>query len=114
MTEEAVLSEHELEVLKQFSNARHLKDMMNSEGWRVYIELRDHRLAQLKEQFMRAKKVDKEALWAMQCRLDGILDFAEIWHEGIRNAVECLEPEAMQRIIDGVVTNPADLDGDVG
>jgi hypothetical protein len=107
------LSEQELAILRDFERARHLKDLLLSPGWKIYLEIRDLRISQLKEQFMRAKKVDRDALWAMQVRLDGILDFAEIWHEGIKNAVECLEPEAMQRIISGLKTNPADLDGDL-
>jgi hypothetical protein len=56
--------------------------------------------------------MEKDALWAAQIRLSGIVSFAETWHEGIMNAVETLEPESVQRILENVQPNPADTDGD--
>jgi hypothetical protein len=106
------LSEQELAILRDFERARHLADLIKHPGWRVYLDLRDLRISQIKEQFMRAR-VDKDALWAMQIRLDGIISFSEAWHETVMNSVETLEPESVQRIIDGLNPNPADLDGDL-
>ena len=107
-----ILSERELDIIRDFERARHLSDLIRHPGWAVYLDLRNHRINQIKEQFMRAK-VDKDTLWAMQVRLSGIQEFAEAWHEGVINAVESLEPESVQRILDGVTVNPADLDGDL-
>jgi hypothetical protein len=106
------LSEKELAILREFERARHLADLVRHPGWHVYMELRDLRIQQIKDQFMRAK-VDKDTLWAMQVRLDGIVSFAEAWHDGIITAVETLEPESVQRILDNIKTDPADLDGDL-
>jgi hypothetical protein len=106
------LSETELSIIREFEKARHLADLVRHPGWAVYLDLRNHRINQIKEQFMRGK-YDKDTLWAMQVRLSGIQEFAEAWHEGVVNAVESLEPESVQRILDGVTVNPADLDGDL-
>jgi hypothetical protein len=105
-------SEHEQEIIKNFENARHLLDLKHHPGWKVFLDLKDLRLQQATEQFLTAK-LDKDALWASQIRLHGIRDFIGALLEGIDNAVECLDPEAMKMILQATVPNPADLDGDL-
>ena len=106
-------SERELEIIKNFENARHLQDLLHHPGWRVFLQLKDKRMEQVKEQFMLMDGVNKEALLAAQIRLKGIMEFIGALLEGIENAVECLDPEAMKQILQTTVINPADLDGEL-
>ena len=106
-------SEKELEILQNFENARHLRDTCSTPGWGIFLKIKEQRLEQIKRQFMMAK-VDKESLWAMQVRLNGIVEFLDVLLEGVANAIECLDPDAMKGIIAGARIERADLDGEIG
>lgn len=104
------LSEHDLEVLHNLEAARHFQDMMRSEGWKLFLELKDKRVEQVKKQFF-STDMDKDALWASQIRLKGIEEFMDALVEGMNNAVECLNPQVLGKLLR---INRADYEGEIG
>ena len=110
--EKQQLNQQDRSILEDFTKARHLQDLILHPGWKVFLELKDIRLEQAKHQYMTAS-VDRDALWAMQVRLKGIMQFMDALLEGINNAVETLNPDVMKMILQKAVIDPADMDGDL-
>jgi hypothetical protein len=106
------LGEHELQILENFSQARLVKEMMSTQGWGVFLKLKDERIKELERQFWAAApKMDRDATWVAAMRKEAIVSFLNLWIVEIEQKVECLEPEVMERII-RQATNPTELDGD--
>ena len=105
------LSPHEMEILENFEQARHVQQMMQMQGWGIFIKLKDARIKELERQFW-SSNMDRDATWAAKIRYEGIISFLNLWIDEIQKKVECLDPEVMQRIIARSQPNPADTDGD--
>jgi hypothetical protein len=111
---EVRLSPHELEILENFDQARHVQQMMHMEGWKIFLRLRDERIKELERQFWAATpRMDRDATWVAAMRKEAIVSFLNLWIAEIEQKIECLDPEVMQRIIDNAKLNVADLDDDL-
>src|ERR1700674_280079 len=110
-TPEAVLSPTELAILQDFEQARLIQQMMQSQGWGLFLQLKDARIKELERQFWQsAPKMDANATWIAAMRKEAIVSFLNLWIAEIQQKVECLQPENMQRILE--TKSLADLDGD--
>jgi hypothetical protein len=110
---EVKLSPHELEILQNFEQARHVQQMMAMEGWKIFLRLRDGRIKELERQFWTAApKMDRDATWIAAMRKEAIVSFINLWIAEIQEKIECLDPIAMQAIIESATLN-ADLDEDL-
>ena len=108
------LSPHELEILQDFEQARHVQQMMQMEGWKVFLRLKDERIKELERQFWAATpRMDRDATWVAAMRKEAIVSFLNLWIAEIEGKIDCLDPVAMQAIIDNATLNLADLDGDL-
>jgi hypothetical protein len=108
------LSPHEIEILQNFEQARHVQQMMQMEGWKIFLRLRDERIKELERQFWAAApKMDRDATWIAAMRKEAIVSFINLWIAEIQEKIECLDPVAMQQIIESATLNAADLDGDL-
>jgi hypothetical protein len=108
------LSEHERQILENFEQARHVQQMMTMEGWKIFLRLKDERVKELERQFWAAApRMDRDATWIAAMRKEAIVSFLNLWIAEIQEKTECLDPVAMQQIIDSATLNPADLDGDL-
>jgi hypothetical protein len=107
------LSPHELEILENFAQARLVKEMMSTQGWGVFLKLKDERIKELERQFWAAApRMDRDATWIAAMRKEAIVSFLNLWISEIEQKIECLEPEVMERII-AHASLKADLDGDL-
>lgn len=106
-------SEQELDLLKEIETASHFREMVNSRGWELFLELKDLRIAQIEQQVLRSK-LDKEALYVTQLRCQGIVEFMGAIIEGINTSVETLDPAVLERMLRATIVNKADLDGELG
>ena len=107
------LNNHEFEVLKEIETASHLRDMVRSRGWEIFLELKDTRIRQIEDQVLRSR-LDKEALWVTQVRCQGITEFMNALIEGIMNAVETLDPQVLERMLRTTLRDPAEFEGELG
>lgn len=110
MKTDTTRSQHEMEIIKNVENARHYQDMMLSEGWKLFIDLKNDRIEKLKDQLIKSA-TDKETLWLMQIRLNGIIEFMNVLIEGMESAVECLNPQVLAEILK---VSAADYEGEFG
>jgi len=113
VTEEAKLSPHEIEILENFEQARHIQQMMAMHGFKLFLELKDERIKELERQFWASvPKMDANAIWIAAMRKEAIVSFLNLWIAEIEQKIECLDPEVMQRIILNATPDLANLDGD--
>jgi hypothetical protein len=91
-------SEHEVEIIKNLEVAKHFQDMILSPGWKLFLELKEKRLQQVRDQLFDAT-VTKDTLWDMQLRLKGVTDFLDVLFEGVNNSVEALDPQLLRQIL---------------
>src|SRR5277367_1152120 len=105
-------SQQEREIIQAIENAGYWRDMVNSRGWELFLQLKDKRIEQIKNQFFMTR-MDKETTFVTQVRLVGIIEFVNALIEGINSAVESLDPEVLKRLLNSVVIDKAALDGDM-
>ncbi len=111
---ESRLALHELEILENFDKARHVQQMMQMEGWKIFLRLKDERIKELERQFWAAApRMDRDATWIAAMRKEAIVSFLNLWIAEIQEKIECLDPVAMQAIIDNATLAAVDLDGEV-
>ena len=102
----------DLDIIRDIEKASHFRDMVNSRGWELFLELKDFRIKQLEEQVLRGK-LDKEALWVTQLRCQGVREFFDVLIEGINTAVETIEPGTLERLLRSRF-DPVEMDGEPG
>jgi len=100
------------EIAAAFEEARHLEVMSQVPGWKIFQKRCESRIEQIKTQFM-TTAMDKDALWAAQVRLKGIIEFYAGIIDDVKRSVETLEPEVMTRILASEQLDPLELDGEL-
>jgi hypothetical protein len=93
------LSSHELEILQQFENAAHLRDLEHVPGWRLYCDLAAAKIQAIRDIY-EDSKMDKDATWAAKLSLKAIRDFQRGMEDLVRMSKDLLDPEAMKMLVE--------------
>jgi hypothetical protein len=98
------LSNHELEVLKQFESAAQLRDLEHVPGWKLYCELAAAKIQAVRDTYENTA-MDMQATWAAKLSLQALKEFQQGMEELVAQAKDLLDPEAMKRLVESAQEN---------
>lgn len=101
------LSNHELEVLKQFETAALLRDLESFPGWDVYCNLAAAKIQAVRDRYENAR-MDKDATWAALISLRALKEFQTGMEEIVTTSKDLLDPDAMKRLVESATERNED------
>ena len=109
------LSDEQIAVLKEVTNARELYEMQQQPGWKTFRKIVEHKIHQIERQILDNRTPrSKDVLWVMVERYNGIRDLWESVMDGLAVADETLnDKEAIEIALTPMTIRPEDLPGDV-
>jgi hypothetical protein len=101
------LSNHELEVLKQFETAALLRDLEHFPGWQIYKDLAAAKIQAVRDKY-EYTAMDKDATWAAKLNLQALREFQSSMEELVSQAKDLLDPEAMKMLVESATEETRD------
>jgi hypothetical protein len=92
------LTPEQVEILRQTENAAHLRDLYHTIGWRIYCDLAKARIDRLNHEYL-YENFDQPQAWEARVKLQAIMQFQALMEEIVRNAVDLVDPAAIERMI---------------
>jgi len=92
------LSPEQIQILRETENNAHLRDLYHTIGWRIYCELAKARIDRLNRDYI-YENFSQEQAWEARVKLQAIIQFQQLMEEIVKNAVDLVDPAAIERMV---------------
>jgi hypothetical protein len=91
-------TEFEKRWLEDTTNAAHLRELLNSVGWQLYLRFAHERIDAMLKEYLR-EDLSREEIYDKHTKLQAVTKFQAAMEDLVKGAVNFLSPQNMQDMI---------------